>query len=86
MTQDEAKTTQDEAKTTQDEAKTTHYSEIENAWKFCEKRSRCIEVIYKDKEGQTTLAKVHFNSKVCSITVQVTMILLFGVGSIVKCH
>ncbi|XP_065894275.1 inositol 1,4,5-trisphosphate-gated calcium channel ITPR1-like isoform X2 [Dysidea avara] len=62
-TQDEAKTTQDEAKTTQDEAKTTHYSEIENAWKFCEKRSKCIEVIYKDKEGQTTLAKVHFNSK-----------------------
>ncbi|XP_065910466.1 inositol 1,4,5-trisphosphate-gated calcium channel ITPR1-like [Dysidea avara] len=43
-----------------DVTKQKRYSEITEAWSFCEKQSKCIEVLYKDNEGQTTLAKVHF--------------------------
>ena len=53
-------------------AKHEHLSEIAKAWSFCEKQSKCIEVLYKDKDdedGQTVLAKVHFRVQVCCISI-----------------
>ena len=37
-----------------------NFTEIIKIWTICEKQSKSIEVSYKNDDGETTLAKVHF--------------------------
>ena len=37
------------------------YRDVNKAWKLCEKQSKSIELLYEGEDGESTLAKVHFN-------------------------
>lgn len=35
--------------------------EVNRAWTYCEKQSKSIELLYEGDDGESSLAKVHFN-------------------------
>ena len=60
-------------------------ADLKEAWEYCDRNSKNIEIIYEDDDHQKTLAKVHFrfNPKVSSI-VNYAMIWLFIPGWITR--
>jgi len=54
------------------------HADFKEAWDYCHRNSKSVELLYKNEDNQTTLAKVHFrfDPKV-SITSQLSNSLRF---------
>ena len=57
-----------------DEEETKRRREIWDVWKYCSERSKSVEVLYENLDGQKVLSKVHFRYD------PAVSIIYFGVG------